>query len=321
MEFFDSKNEFNYVKNIGNDWEDYREQSGKYDLCQIYIPSLDQPRNILFLKQDKKREYEMLQCSRGISVTKDLKNIDDLIEDIGKNHLILNSYDLFRVKDLEMELDFKKVKNVLEMGFRIPKLLNHYKTRGIEKVMGHDVVNLNVFVARKMGFDVEQKDYNDLENLDLSDFKNADLILSYHVIEHISRPDLLLRKIFNNMKKGAHLHIEVPVEPFGPYLESGHLFPFHQLDLFTLLIDVGFEILSGTTNEWIRDLIRIMADFENKGLHPYETFGVQRIDNYQYLVVNEQTVLMITADHFLMIMADIDHQFMVRMRLLLVLNL
>jgi len=281
--------EFQHIKQKNDDWDEYRQALDKYDLRQTHMLSLGELRNILFLKKDKKREYEMLQCSRGMTITEDLKNIDDLIEKVKEHYMVPCPYDLTRIKELEIELDLKRVKSVFEMGFRVPKLLCHYKNRGIEKVAGHDVVKLNVFVAKKMGFDVKQRDYNDLENLDLSDLRKADLVLNYHVIEHVSRPDLLLKKIFNNMKKGAHLHIEVPIEPYGPYLEAGHLYPFHQLDLFTFLIDAGFDILSGTTNEWVRDLVRVMAGFEDKGLHPYETFGVQRIDNYQHLVVNTDT--------------------------------
>jgi hypothetical protein len=291
MEFSDNINEFNYVKDKKDNWEEYRDISDKYELREIYLQSVGYTKKILFLKEGKKREYEMLQCSRGLTLKENQKTIDDFIKHIEDNELVLCPYDLARVKDLEIEVDFSKVKSVFEMGFRVPKILKYYHDRGIKFVKGYDIVNLGVIAAKKMGFDAEQKDFNDSENLDLNDFKDADLILSYHMLEHVSRPDLLLENLFENMKSGAYLHAEVPIEWDGPYLKHGHLFPFWPMDIFRFATAIGFEVISATVNEWVRDLhhrINISRQGYRYGDpdNVYERYGTQRIYNYQYLILD-----------------------------------
>ena len=269
--------EFDYVKEREDNWEEYRKELDKYEMREVYIPSLEREKTILFLKKDKEREYEMLQCSRSLGIKEEQENVDDLIKYIQKNELTLGPTDLERAKDLEVALDFSKINSVFEMGFRVPKLLNYYKNRGVESVGGYDIVNLNVLVSKKMGFDVHQKDFNDLENLDLSAFRNADLVLSYHVMEHVSRPDLLFKELFKNMKSGAYMHVEVPIEIDGPHLGHGHLYPFCPMEL---------QIFS-----WIRDIwqrwCRGAQDYSYGNHHNvYERYGTQSIHGYQYLVID-----------------------------------
>ena len=292
MRHSDDTTEFNHVKNTRDDWEEYRDLSDKYESRKTSLPLLNCKKNILFLKEGKEREYEMLQCSRGITIKEDQKTIDDLIKYIEDSEMALGPQDLIRAKDLEIEIDINKVKSVVEMGFRVPKLLKHYRDRGVENVKGYDIVNLNVNAASKMGFDVEQRDFNNLENLDLSDFKDADLVLSYHMLEHVSRPDLLLEKLFESMKSGAYLHVEVPIEVDGPHLEHGHLFPFHPEELARLAHRTGFSLISAVVPEWVRDT-QFVSNSRCQGYHygdpknTYERYGTQRVYNYQYLVLDQ----------------------------------
>jgi hypothetical protein len=241
--------EFNSLKdkNVNNRWSEYRDGSDKYVLKEVMIDSLQDRRRVFFIKDDKKqRDYEMLQASRGITIEKEHASIDVLVSDIEKNQLKVIESDLVRINELEKLLETHgfKVNTLAEMGFRIPRLLNHYKSNGVEAVKGYDVVNLNVLVGQKMGFDVKNKDFNDVESLDLSDLKDVDILLSYHVMEHLSRPDLTIEKIYDNMKKGALMHVEVPIEPGGPMLRYGHLFPFHKGDMKRFLESADFEVIS-----------------------------------------------------------------------------
>ena len=185
----------------------------------------------------------MLQNSRGLKDGSD--NIADLVKRVKSTLEKLEQSDLVRIKELEslLEEEYKNIKVVAEMGFRTPRLLNYYKKQEIDLVKGYDVVKLNVIVGKKLGFDVEVKDFNDYENLDLSDINDVDLFLSYHVMEHISRPDLTLKKIYKHLTPGAMLHVEIPIEPDGPRIRYGHLFPFHEKDMHLFLVDAGFKIL------------------------------------------------------------------------------
>jgi len=231
------------AKNEAEGWGGYREIENKYLLKEVFIESLQQRRNILFLDSSH-RNYEMLQCSRGMTIKQEHKNIDNLAENIVSNELFLRESDLVRTTELE---DFfgdglLSMKSIAELGFRIPKLLNYYKEAGISNVVGYDVVNVNVLMGKHLGYDARNKDFNNV-NEDYSDMSDYDLIISYHMFEHLSRPDMILKKIFDNMKLGGYMHVEVPIEPGNPRIRYGHLFPFHRHDLGYFLTDVGFKIL------------------------------------------------------------------------------
>ena len=246
-------NEFKKVKNFETEgWEKFRNESN-YDLIETFIPAINDNRKIFFTKKESK-EYEMLQCSRGISIGEKLKNIKDLEKDIKENQLKIDNRDKLRIEELnniiyELKNNFKKevdIKTLCEIGFRIPRLLKHYKDEGCEKVIGYDVVKLNVEIANSLGYETYQRDFNNIENCNLESISNCDIILSYHMLEHISRPDIAIKKIYDSIKKGCFFHVEIPVEPDGPRLRYGHLFPFYPGDMLKMLKFAGFKVLMAT---------------------------------------------------------------------------
>tara|TARA_R100000008_G_scaffold84941_2_gene73607 strand:- start:418 stop:1248 length:831 start_codon:yes stop_codon:yes gene_type:complete len=223
-------------------WDQYREVKDKYDLDHVQIEALGEKRYILKLRSDQ-NNYEMLQCSRGISVKEEHGDVEALIDDVTNNQMVLDPGDLVRANELEKhlrEIPGLEVASVAELGFRIPRLLKYYQQAG-KKAVGYDVVNFNVLVGKQMGYDARHKDLND-PDVDLSDLSDFDLVISYHVLEHVSRPDLLVEKIFQNMKDESFFHVEVPIEPEGPVIRYGHLFPFHKHDLFHMLQHAGFYV-------------------------------------------------------------------------------
>lgn len=242
-----------------NGWSNYRKEED-YNLVETYIDSISTNRKIYYVKQ-KDEKYEMLQCSRGITVEAGHNNQKQLENDIRENQLITDYRDKVRIDELDLifeklNIDKTKLNNFCEIGFRIPRLLNYYSNNGYKNAIGYDVVKINVDVANNLGYNAYRQDLNDIENCELSELVNSDLVVSYHMLEHVSRPDLAIAKIHDHMKNGAYFHVEVPIEPDGPRLRYGHLFPFHPHDLHEMLKAAGFTIItaSNATHEggpWI----------------------------------------------------------------------
>ena len=65
------------------------------------------------------------------------------------------------------------------------------------------------------------------------------------MLEHISDPLKAIKKIYESMDKDSYFHVEVPIEPGLPRLQYAHMFPFHQQDLFFMLMNAGFIVIMG----------------------------------------------------------------------------
>ena len=170
----------------------------------------------------------------------ELKEIDfvriDEIKAVLKSLAIKNTYGITK-KDTT-------IKSFAEVGFKNPKLLKYYKDDGIKDIIGYDVIDINIEVAKSMGFDAHYADLNYMPECNLSLLSNMDLVVCYHVLEHVSRPDIALLNIFRSMKKGSFFHVEVPIEMGTiPNLSAGHMFGFFAQDLYKFLLSVGFKVL------------------------------------------------------------------------------
>ena len=207
-----------------------------------YFPELDAPRGILHPTEEKK--YEELQSSRGIA-TNNTNSRKQLLEKVSKEIYEVKKDDSERISEIANQVNIAQdITKVVEIGFRVPLNLNMYRHLDCE-TFGYDVVDFNVKVARDLGYQCERMNLSDYGNQNLDQLKTADLVLCYHVIEHVSRPDLALRDIYNNMKSDSLLHIEVPIEPFRyPNIIVGHMFAFHEHDLAKFLQSVGFKLVS-----------------------------------------------------------------------------
>ena len=76
------------------------------------------------------------------------------------------------------------------------------------------------------------------------EISKANLIVCYHVIEHLTDPLKFLKQLFNQTKSNTLFHFEIPVEPDGPHVDRAHLFPFHQDDLLKMVSEAGFRPLT-----------------------------------------------------------------------------
>ena len=196
---------------------------------------------------DESTTYVDLQSSRSLAIYENdtLENVMTQLDDVMK----INSADDVRIKELEqswssLSINLGEIQHTgfAELGYRVPRLMKHYSEKYDIPAWGYDVTPLSIGVTQKMGYDGREYDFNSCEKeLDLT---GASLIVSYHMLEHLSDPVKAIEKIYDSMDKGAFFHVEVPIEPGTPRLEFAHMFPFHSRDLCYMLINTGFAIIS-----------------------------------------------------------------------------
>jgi hypothetical protein len=205
-------------------------------------------RKIFQVKEDVV-DYTNLQSSRNIGIG-DREDIISIIGKVEKSTNEESDSNRLRIKELEMisnssesRFNFENLKNAgfAELGFRIPYLMKFFKDQFEAKTWGYDVARLSIQVSQKLGHDGRFYDFNQ-PNTDL-DLAGAYLVVSYHMLEHVSDPLAALKKIYESMDVGSYFHVEVPIEIGVPRIEFAHLYPFHDNDLKHMLEDVGFNIV------------------------------------------------------------------------------
>jgi len=189
----------------------------------------------------------MLQASRSITINKN-DTEQEIKEYLEQNVFMLLEADHVRINELENLFGkdyYSKVGTVCEFGFRSPKLLNFYKQKNVKHQIGFEINDFNVSLGKHLGFKCTRFDLSldNEENLLLND---VDLLLCYHVLEHLPNPFEGLRKIAAKIKQGAIMHLEIPVEPDGPRIKYGHLYPFHPLDLHHMCKELNLKIIFAT---------------------------------------------------------------------------
>ena len=191
--------------------------------------------------------YVDLQSSRGIGILED-DSIERILSQIDDS-MKLSEADLVRINEIETirdhpELDLKKNEHTgfVELGFRVPKLMKYYKENYGASVWGYDISPLSVSTTKSLGYDARTYDFSDCsKKLDL---KGASLVVSYHMLEHLSDPLVAIRKIYESMDSAAFFHVEIPIETGFPRIQSAHMFPFHPSDIAHMLVESGFNILT-----------------------------------------------------------------------------
>lgn len=210
------------------------------------------------------KDYIDLQASRGLPHPQDYNwDWDEYFKHVHMDERDLNENDIKRVDSLEkilLENIFKVetwnetfnhtsggIRNFIEIGFRSPELLKVWKSKGLT-AKGYDVVKSNVLVSKYLGYDVDIYDLN-LCNQKLIIPPNS-LIVSYHVLEHISNPMLALQTIYDAMDSTSFFHVEIPIEIYDtPDIENGHLQTFKWGDIQYMLESIGFKIVDGITHQ------------------------------------------------------------------------
>ena len=208
---------------------------------------------LAYRKKDQ-NDYELLQSSLSVPAdyTLDIATaeIESLLKPLTENIIKLEPGDESRCEELEYisamdsipEFNLFSLGSFCELGFRVPRLLKHYcDTHGM-LASGYDVLELNIIAGRHVGYDVHRYDFDECEE----DLRiDADLVVSYHMLEHVTDPLQAVIKIHDAMKPGAFFHVEIPVEgPGMPNIRYSHMYAFHPRDMEKMLTLAGFRALS-----------------------------------------------------------------------------
>lgn len=210
----------------------------KCDECGLkFLSQVPDEKEII---QYYKKQYFTQRTDRGYDDYFSGK-IKNEIERVFK--LNLTDLDFFR---FENELGNKRY--ALDIGCAAGYFVNYLKEKGWHS-QGIDVSKVCVDHARKMKLDVRQGDYIK------TDFrKNFDLITLWATIEHLHRPDLVLKKAYNDLKTDGRIYISTcRVDGFNFMKIFGkkwrffnfpeHIYFFSHNTLKRLLKSSGFEVI------------------------------------------------------------------------------
>lgn len=212
-----------------NNWGDLRDPS-THRLVEVELPF---GKRLAYEATDQGR-YEDLQSSRGIA------SADTVEEIIRTQSLDLTEVDTMRVTEVARYVTLKPGSVFYEIGFRYPRLLDYYHKAWGMTVLGCDVSALNVEVGKVLGFNVEKVDLNH----QTPDLRNTNLVVAYHVLEHMTRPHEAIQRIFDSLPVGSYGHFEIPIEPGTPRIRYAHMFAFEYGDLPKMCQMAGFNVLA-----------------------------------------------------------------------------
>ena len=206
-----------------------------------------------------------MQASRGITthditnkgidewINKRKKEIDDKNGESNPENNI-EKYMITHIQKRYLEiknflLDTKKIKNIYEIGFRLPILLEFYKRMNLNAA-GCDTVKSNVMLGKLLKYNVEVLDFNNIKQIQNLKINENTCIISYHCFEHLEDPLESLKNLYSIMPINSYLHIEIPVEPNRlPNTKVGHLQAFYRNDLKNMLKECGFSFLNSYNDD------------------------------------------------------------------------
>lgn len=148
-----------------------------------------------------------------------------------------------RLKLEEFEKEKGSLRRALEIGCAEGKVLEILKERGWN-VIGLDVSEYEARLCKKLGFNVIVTTADKINFRD----ESFDLVVMFHTLEHTTNPMLVVRNVFNTLKKGGRLVFEVPyfVDKkilFEDFSNPGHLYFFSEKGLEKMLRSNGFTYL------------------------------------------------------------------------------
>lgn len=218
-----------------DNWQSVRDAEVKFTLCRE--DTSVGVRSVYRLQSDQ-QVYEDLQQSRGLTIASG-DTVENFVQRAVDEMDVLYDSDLVRIDEIDALLG-RTPTSFGEVGFRVPRLQRYFESRGCRDTYGYDVADISVLFAHGMGYSAGKYDLNLC--LDPLDVSQTELVVCYHVLEHVSDPECALQTIFDGMNSGCFLHVEIPIERDSPNLQVAHLFGFHPGDLATMLTNVGFQV-------------------------------------------------------------------------------
>ena len=203
---------------------------------------------------------EVLQASRGLSENSfEEITIEEYLSDIEKRMKEISQEEEQRVESLVSFLDNYDENwhsgnfGVCELGYRVPDILYYFKNKypNCNIVRGYDINDLNIKVGKYFGFDTRKYDFNSefysANPNEILDLAGCKVVISYHMLEHLTEPLNAIQKIYNSMDHDSIFQVEIPIDSKNnntmPLLKAGHLFAFQVGDLRNMIIAAGFKIL------------------------------------------------------------------------------
>lgn len=126
------------------------------------------------------------------------------------------------------------------------------------KITGLDINTENIKVCKNRKYDAQllgsNSDYfNNLRN-------SADCIVMDNVLEHIQRPEKIIKDISQGLKPSGNLVIAIPVGEKGYQSDPDHKIYYDELKLEKLMKSYSFErvifFYRPFKNKWLRDNLR-----------------------------------------------------------------
>lgn len=156
---------------------------------------------------------------------------------------------------LDLVENYTQAGRVLDIGCKLGDFLHAAKLRGWCP-LGIDLNEAFCKVARRRGFEV----YNDVLERIPPEVAGFDLVVMSHVLEHIERPDLALRSVYERLGPNGLVYVETPdvSSPiaWGVYRERwlgvttpGHVWVFTSDTLRNVIRNQGFNVV--WSNRWI----------------------------------------------------------------------
>lgn len=129
----------------------------------------------------------------------------------------------------------------------------HHELSLQHNLYGVDISKTQQKIAIKKGYIILGDTIDDLILFDL----RFDIILLVDVLEHLPNPDMMIEQIYNLLKPGGHLIVQVPYkEDLSMYLSPDY--PFNYVHLWTFDEHL-LEILLTRRNEFVLDHFKFTA--------------------------------------------------------------
>jgi len=127
-------------------------------------------------------------------------------------------------------------------GTLVPFIRKGYFTSGLE--INNEYMQYGII----QGIDIQSNESNFYKTM-----QNADLIIMSHVLEHLSKPQQILKKIRENLSDDGLLYVEVPgvLDTHNQYnhfmfaLQQAHIWYFSRDTLENVLNSCGFSLIKG----------------------------------------------------------------------------
>jgi hypothetical protein len=256
---------------LDKNWSEYRNKKSKrFEKVEKTFPVLGKK----LVWQETKKGYNLnLQESRGIGIKEDT-TIESILKEINEAMDInkVEESDAIRFNEIVQilnQIDTEKDRtNMLEIGFRVPKVQSLFESFYKIKTFGIDINGFNCELFADLGYNVSFFDMNHENCLENVFNEKFDTVCCYHVLEHLKDPHEGVVKIYNSMKNKGVFHVEIPIEREHPQLEYGHLFGFMPGELGNVLKEVGFNVVYSTNKthtggSWIERYTAIKGELKN----------------------------------------------------------